>query len=210
MERWHPRRGAIACRREARRDHRSPSEIRFSSSPSSLAPPPTIKGGRLRFDGEERTTWEPRRCTATAPVVTPAIWVSRCVTRSAGRGQRARDIGPTSTLWQGTRPTWTMEPCDEAVRTAPTGAPNPSSRLIMCRLCNRICHREVETLSARADAKEAKTFRGEWQIGREGWICPKCVLRRESAGQNERCRLRIRKWTSSRSFRRAQRVAFGE
>jgi hypothetical protein len=66
----------------------------------------------------------------------------------------------------------------------PTGASDPFSHLIMCWLCNRICRRDVETLSAPADATEAKTFRGEWQIGIEGWICPKCVLRRESASQN--------------------------
>jgi hypothetical protein len=146
--------------------------------------PPTIKGGRLRCDGEERTTWEPRRCTATAPVVTPAIWGSRSAIRSAGRGQRARDIGPTSTLLPETRLTWTMEPCDESDRSDSYGCVRRSSRLIMCWLCNRICQRDVETLSAPADAGEAKTFKGEWQIGIEGWICPKCVLRRGSASQN--------------------------
>jgi hypothetical protein len=73
-----------------------------------------------------------------------------------------------------------MKPTDQT----PTGASDRSSRLITCWLCNRICHRDVETLSAPADAREAKTFRGEWQMGIEGWICPKCVLRRGSASQN--------------------------
>ena len=42
----------------------------------------------------------------------------------------------------------------------------------------------METLSAPVSAREARVFNGTWQFGAEGWICPKCVLRRESAGQN--------------------------
>jgi hypothetical protein len=66
----------------------------------------------------------------------------------------------------------------------PISGANPARRLIICWLCSRIGLRDVETLSAPADAREARIFRGAWQLGIEGWICPKCVLRREGASQN--------------------------
>ena len=67
--------------------------------------------------------------------------------------------------------------------TGQTPVIGPPGR-ITCWLCNRKCRRELEALSAPANGREARVFTGVWQFGIEGWICPKCTLRRESVGQN--------------------------